>query len=152
MVLDELGVPVGPLLTGAGIAGVAIGFGAQSVVRDFVSGFFVLLEDQYRVGDTVDIGIIDGVQVSGTVERFSLRSTALRGVDGALHQVPNGVVQVVSNRSAGWSQATLDVGVGVDQDLTEVREAFNEACAELAADELVGRLITGDPEIWEWRT
>jgi small-conductance mechanosensitive channel len=147
MVLDELGVKVGPLLTAAGIAGVAIGFGAQSLVRDFVTGFFVLLEDQYRVGDSVEISILDGVQVKGTVERFSLRSTALREGNGSLHHVPNGVVQVVSNRSAGWSQAILDVGIAYNQDLGLVKEALTEAGARLTADEELGQFVTGEPEI-----
>jgi small conductance mechanosensitive channel len=147
MVLDELGVKVGPLLTAAGIAGVAIGFGAQSLVRDFVTGFFVLLEDQYRVGDSIEISIIDGVQVKGIVERFSLRSTALRESNGSLHHVPNGVVQVVSNRSAGWSQAILDVGIAYNQDLALVKEALKEAGSRLTADEELGRYVTGEPEI-----
>jgi small conductance mechanosensitive channel len=147
MILDELGVPVGPLLTGAGIAGVAIGFGAQSLVRDFVTGFFVLLEDQYRVGDYVEVGIVDGVQVKGTVERFSLRSTALRQSDGTLHQIPNGVMQVVSNRSAGWSQAILDIPVAYDQDLAEASSALEEASEKLMSGEEMGSFVTQKPEI-----
>lgn len=147
MILDELGVPVGPLLTGAGIAGVAIGFGAQSLVRDFLTGFFVLLEDQYRVGDSIEISIVDGIQVKGRVERFSLRATALRESNGTLHQIPNGIVQVVSNRSAGWSQATLDIGIAYDQDLNHVKEALKNAGDELVAEEGVGRFVTQEPEI-----
>ncbi len=147
MIFDELGVPVGPLLTGAGIAGVAIGFGAQSLVRDFVTGFFVLLEDQYRVGDSVEVGIVDGVQVKGTVERFSLRSTALRQSDGTLHQIPNGVMQVVSNRSAGWSQAILDIPIAYDQDLAEARLALEEASEKLMSGEEMGSFVTQMPEI-----
>lgn len=147
MVLDELGVKVGPLLTAAGIAGVAIGFGAQSMVRDFVTGFFVLLEDQYRVGDSIVVTIVDGVQVKGIVERFSLRSTALREGNGTLHQVPNGVMQMVANRSAGWSQAVLDVPVAYDQDLNQVREALREAGKELVAGTDFGQFVTEEPEI-----
>jgi moderate conductance mechanosensitive channel len=147
MMLDELGVPVGPLLTGAGIAGVAIGFGAQSLVRDFLTGFFVLLEDQYRVGDSVEIVIVDGVHVKGKVERFSLRATALRESNGTLHQIPNGVVQVVSNRSAGWSQATLDVGIAYNQDLNQVKEALRNAGDQLVAEQDVGQFVTQQPEI-----
>jgi small conductance mechanosensitive channel len=147
MMLDELGVPVGPLLAGAGIAGVAIGFGAQSLVRDFLTGFFVLLEDQYRVGDSIEISIVDGVQVKGKVERFSLRATALRESNGTLHQIPNGVVQVVSNRSAGWSQATLDVGIAYNQDLNQVNEALKNASDQLVAEQEVGQFVTQQPEI-----
>jgi small-conductance mechanosensitive channel len=147
MVLGELGVAVGPLLTAAGIVGIAVGFGAQSLVRDFVSGFFVLLEDQYRVGDSVEISIVDGVLVKGTVERFSMRSTALRESDGSLHHVANGVVQVVSNRSAGWSQAVLDIGIAYNQDLSEVKEALREAGELLLADEDLGGYVSETPEI-----
>jgi small-conductance mechanosensitive channel len=147
MVLGELGVAVGPLLTAAGIVGVAVGFGAQSLVRDFVSGFFVLLEDQYRVGDSVEISIVDGVLVKGTVERFSMRSTALRESDGSLHHVANGVVQVVSNRSAGWSQAVLDIGIAYNQNLSEVKEALKEAGELLLADEELGGYVSETPEI-----
>jgi len=145
MVLGELGVEVGPLLAAAGIVGVAVGFGAQSLVRDFVSGFFVLLEDQYRVGDSVEISIVDGVLVKGTVERFSLRSTALRESDGSLHHVSNGVVQVVSNRSAGWSQAILDIGIAYNQDISEVTEALKEAGELLVADEELGGYVSETP-------
>jgi small-conductance mechanosensitive channel len=147
MVLGELGVAVGPLLTAAGIVGIAVGFGAQSLVRDFVSGFFVLLEDQYRVGDSVEISIVDGVLVKGIVERFSMRSTALRESDGSLHHVANGVVQVVSNRSAGWSQAVLDIGIAYNQDLSEVKEALREAGELLLADEELGGYVSETPEI-----
>ena len=147
MVLAELNIPVGPLLTGAGIAGVAIGFGAQSLVRDFVTGFFILLEDQYRVGDSIEISIVDGVQVKGTVERFSLRSTALRESNGTLHHVSNGVLQVVSNRSAGWSQAILDVGIPYNQDMNQVKLAVEEAGKALMADPELGQFVTQAPEL-----
>ncbi|HEX2053517.1 MAG TPA: mechanosensitive ion channel family protein [Actinomycetota bacterium] len=146
MILDKIGLPVGPLLTGAGIAGVAIGFGAQSLVRDFVTGFFVLLEDQYRVGDSIEISIVDGVQVKGKVERFSLRSTALRESNGTLHHISNGVLQVVSNRSAGWSQAILDIGIRYEQNLAEVKEALREAGRQLMADPDIGPYLTQEPE------
>ena len=147
MVLAELNIPVGPLLTGAGIAGVAIGFGAQSLVRDFVTGFFVLLEDQYRVGDSIEISIVDGVQVKGTVERFSLRATALRESDGTLHHVSNGVLQVVSNRSAGWSQAVLDVVIPYNRSLNEVKLAVEEAGKALMEDPELGQFVTEPPEL-----
>lgn len=147
MILDEIGVPVGPLLAGAGIAGVAIGFGAQNLVRDFVTGFFVLLEDQYRVGDSIEVSIVDGAQVSGTVERFSLRSTALRESNGTLNQIPNGVVYIVSNRSAGWSQAILDIGIAYNQDLKLVKEALKEAGEQLRENSDLGVFVTDPPEI-----
>lgn len=147
MILEELDVPVGPLITGAGIIGLAIGFGAQSLVRDFVTGFFVLLEDQYRVGDSIEVSIVDGIQVKGEVERFSLRSTALRESNGTLHQIPNGVVQIVSNRSAGWSQAILDIGIGYNQDISRVKEAVMQAAEALLADPEMGAFVTEPPEV-----
>jgi small-conductance mechanosensitive channel len=101
MVLGQLGIELGPLLAGAGILGVAIGFGSQALVRDFLSGVFILIEDQLGVGDIVDI---DG-QTTGTVEAVSLRMTRLRGVDGALWHVPNGEIRRVGNKSQHWSRA-----------------------------------------------
>ncbi len=147
MVLDEIGLALGPLLTGAGIAGIAIGFGAQSLVRDFLTGFFVLLEDQYRVGDLIEIRLPDEGNVRGKVERFSLRATSLRGADGTLHQIANGMIQVVSNRSIGWSKAIIDVGVSYREDLNRVRETLLEAGNELVEDAELGPFITGAPEI-----
>jgi small-conductance mechanosensitive channel len=147
MVLDEIGLNLSPLLTGAGIAGIALGFGAQSLVRDFLTGFFVLLEDQYRVGDLIEIQLPDEGNVRGKVERFSLRATSLRGSDGTLHQVANGMIQVVSNRSAGWSRAIIDIGVSYREDLARVREALLEAGNELVEDEELGPFITEAPEI-----
>lgn len=104
LALGEAGVNLGPLLAGAGIAGVALGFGAQSLVRDFLSGFFILLEDQFAVGDRVDLAAAGGV-VTGTVETLSLRTTSVRGDDGTLHVVPNGNIQLVGNRSRGGARA-----------------------------------------------
>lgn len=132
---------VGPVLAGAGVAGIAIAFGAQSLVRDFLNGFFVLLEDQYRVGDNLEI---DGV--TGVVEEFSLRRTALRAFDGTLHHIANGQFQRVSNRSAGWSRAIIDIGVAYNEDLVKVREAFTRAGANLMADPDVGRWVLELPE------
>ncbi|MGH2706676.1 MAG: mechanosensitive ion channel family protein, partial [Actinomycetota bacterium] len=132
----------------AGIAGIALGFGAQSLVRDFLTGFFVLLEDQYRVGDLIEIRLLsDAGTVRGKVERLSLRATSLRGSDGTLHQIANGVIQVVSNRSVGWSRAIVDIGVSYREDLNRVRETLLEAANELVADVELGPFITGAPEV-----
>ena len=97
MILKELGMDIGPLLAGAGILGIAIGFGAQSLVKDFFSGFFILLEDQYRVGDVVKIG-----EYTGLVEKIKLRTTVIRDLEGAVHTIPNGEIKEVSNLTYGF--------------------------------------------------
>ena len=107
MILGELGVELGPLIAGAGILGVALGFGSQSLVRDFLSGIFILVEDQFGIGDIVDLD----QQTSGTVEAVSLRTTRLRAVDGTVWHVPNGDIRRVGNMSQHWSRALLDVEV-----------------------------------------
>ncbi|HYR62971.1 MAG TPA: mechanosensitive ion channel family protein, partial [Actinomycetota bacterium] len=142
LVLGELGLNLTPLIASASVVGVALGFGAQSLVRDFLTGFFVLFEDQYAIGDVVEIG-----QVTGTVERFTLRMTSLRSEDGTLHNIANGTIQRVSNSSAGWARAVVDVGVALEADLTQVREAFTVAGEALMADEEVSSLVLEAPSI-----
>lgn len=117
IVLSELGVDIGPLIAGAGIAGVALGFGAQSLVKDCIAGLFMLLEDQYGIGDIVDLG-----EATGTVEEITLRMTRLRGLDGTVWYVPNGEVVRVGNMSQLWSVALIDVDVAYDTDLERARE------------------------------
>lgn len=141
-VLKRLIPDIGPMLAGVGIAGLAVGFGAQSMVRDFLGGFFVLLEDQYRVGDLVEI---DGV--GGVVEHLSLRRTSLRALDGTLHHIPNGDIKLVSNRSAGWSKAIVDVGVPYEEDLHRVRAALVKAGNDLLTDPGAGHLVLEPAEI-----
>ena len=126
MILGILGVQLGPLLAGAGIAGVALGFGAQSLVKDCIAGLFMLIEDQYGVGDIADLG-----EAVGVVERFSLRTTVLRSIDGTVWHVPNGVVQRVGNRSQLWSVALVDVDVAYDTDLDEARALLERAATEV---------------------
>lgn len=142
MVLGEVGLDLGPLLAGAGIIGIALGFGAQSLVRDFFSGFFVLLEDQYRIGDIVEI---DGV--AGAVETFTLRHTALRSLDGTLHHISNGNVRRASNSSAGWSRAIVDIGIDYSQDIEQVKEAVGIAGNELRRDPATNSLLIDPPEV-----
>ena len=109
MCLGEVGIDLGPLIAGAGVLGVAIGFGSQSLVRDFLSGAFILVEDQFGVGDIVDVG-----EASGTVEAVSLRTTRLRAIDGTVWHVPNGEIRRVGNMSQHWSRALLDIEVAYD--------------------------------------
>ncbi|HEV7888693.1 MAG TPA: mechanosensitive ion channel family protein, partial [Acidimicrobiales bacterium] len=122
IVLSQVGVDLAPLIAGAGIAGIAIGFGAQSLVKDFLAGLFVLLEDQYGVGDTVVLA-----DTTGTVEDVTLRITRLRSVDGTVWYVPNGEVRKVGNQSMEWNRALVDVLVPYDADLAKVQAAVTAA-------------------------
>ncbi|MEV1005836.1 mechanosensitive ion channel family protein [Streptomyces sp. NPDC049881] len=127
MVLSELGVQLGPLMASAGIAGVAIGFGARSLVADVLSGMFMLLEDQYGVGDTIDAG-----EAKGTVLEIGLRVTTLRGEDGEVWYVRNGEIKRVGNLSQGWSTAGVDVEVPADADLDQVRKLIDAVGHDLS--------------------
>ena len=121
MVLSEIGVDVAPLLAGAGVVGVALGFGSQSLVKDFLSGMFILAEDQFGVGDVVDL---DG-QVTGAVEAVSLRTTRLRAADGTVWHVPNGAIIRVGNKSQHWARALLDVELAGDTDIDHAEHVIN---------------------------
>jgi len=142
-ILDQVGVDLAPLLAGAGIAGIAIGFGAQTLVRDTISGLFVLLEDQYGVGDLVTLG-----DTTGTVEDVSLRVTRLRSVDGTVWFIPNGEVRKVGNASMEWSRAIVDVLVPYDVDLAKVEDIIRVACHELATDDIWADDLLEEPEVW----
>ncbi|WP_377271417.1 mechanosensitive ion channel family protein [Peterkaempfera sp. SMS 1(5)a] len=127
MVLSALGVNLAPLLASAGVAGVAIGFGARNLVTDFLSGVFMILEDQYGVGDEIDAGV-----ASGTVLEVGLRVTKLRGVGGEIWYVRNGEVKRIANMSQGWSTATVDVQVGYREDLDQVQSVILATAEEMA--------------------
>ena len=142
-VLDELGIPTGPLLASAGIVGVAVGFGAQALVRDVISGIFMLAEDQYGVGDVVDLG-----DASGVVEAVGLRVTRIRDVNGTVWYIRNGQVQRVGNQSQGWARAVLDVGIGYGEDVTRAEELLLDVANVLRADEQFGPLVLEEPEMW----
>ena len=139
VVLGYLNVSLAPLIASAGIAGVALGFGAQSIVKDGLTGFFILLENQFGVGDTVELQT-SANPVAGRIEWFTLRATALRAYDGTLHIVPNGNIQVVSNKSRGWARAIVDVRFAYDHDPEQVRVILDELFAELR----------NDPQLQEW--
>jgi small-conductance mechanosensitive channel len=141
-VLSELGVNLAPLIAGAGIVGVALGFGAQSVVRDFLSGLFMLLENQYGVGDVVDLGA-----ATGTVEGVSLRTTRLRDLDGVVWHVPNGQVLRVGNKSQQWARALVDIPIAYDADLDRALEVIREVAAALPADAALGELLVDAPTV-----
>ena len=125
MVLSELGVDLAPVIAGAGIVGVAVGFGAQNLVKDFLTGMFMLLEDQYGVGDDVDVG-----PATGTVEAVTLRSTRLRDADGTVWHVRNGEIDRVGNRSQGWARAVVDVPLALTNDVERVRTLLLDVASE----------------------
>lgn len=141
--LGQFGLDLGPFIAGAGIVGIAIGFGAQSLVRDFFSGFFILLEDQFGVGDVVWIT----TDISGKVEDISLRVTRLRSLDGTVWFVPNGEIRYLGNMSKEWARALVDFQVELGTDIDLARDAIAEAAAILRRDEVVGPKILDDVEI-----
>jgi len=142
MILRELGVDVAPILAGAGILGLAVGFGAQSLVRDVISGFFLILEDQIRVGD---VAIIDGT--AGMVEAINLRTTVLRDLAGVVHVFPNGSIGRLSNMTKDFSYAVLDVGVAYKEDTDRVAEVLREVGADLAHDPALASLVLDALEV-----
>ena len=142
MVLSELGVDIAPIIASAGIIGIALGFGAQSLVKDFLAGIFVFIEDQYGVGDVVDVG-----DASGTVEAVTLRMTRLRDVNGTVWYVPNGEILRVGNKSQNWSRAVVDVVVGPREDLVHVQQVLRDIAHDLWEDDEYNRLIIEQPEV-----
>jgi small conductance mechanosensitive channel len=142
LVLSELGVSIAPVLATAGVAGIAIAFGAQSLIKDYFTGFFLLVEDQIRQGDVVEIA-----GKSGEVEEVTLRYVRLRDGDGYVHFVPNGEIKVVVNRTRTHAFANIDVGVPDDADLDAVFQAMRDVGAGLRADPAFGALTLGDTEI-----
>jgi small conductance mechanosensitive channel len=140
-IFGEVGVNLGPLIAGAGIIGVAVGFGAQNLVRDFLAGIFMLIEDQYGVGDTVDVG-----PATGVVEGVSLRTTRLRDIEGNVWHIPNGTIQWVSNQSQQWARALVDVDV--DGDPEEAQAVIAGVAAALWQDEAWKPELLAEPEVW----
>ena len=141
--IAELGYPVGPLIASAGVVGVAVGFGAQSLVKDFLSGIFMIFEDQYGVGDSVDLG-----EAGGTVEAVGLRVTRLRDVEGTVWYVRNGEILRVGNQSQNWARTVLDIPVALDQDLARVQEVLQDVAHDLWEDEAFQHLILEEPSVW----
>jgi len=142
MILDEVGVPIAPLLGGAAVVGLAVAFGAQNLVRDYFSGFMILLESQYGINDVIKVG-----DVGGLVERITLRITVLRGLDGTVHFIPNGQIEKVSNMTHGWSRALFEIGVAYKEDVDQVMKLLVELGKELRADSEFSHLILDDPEM-----
>ena len=142
MVLSELGVNIAPIIASAGIVGLALGFGAQSLVKDFLSGIFMIFEDQYGVGDVVDVG-----EASGTIEAVSLRVTRLRDLNGTVWYVPNGQIVRVGNMSQNWSRAVVDVAVTYQEDLARVRRILADLAHDLWQDDEFKGVIIEEPEV-----
>jgi small conductance mechanosensitive channel len=148
LVLGELGIDLGPLIAGAGIVGLALGFGAQSLVRDFLSGFFILLENQFTVGDAVELTTdVSAAKVAGRVEALTLRTTAIRGPDGSLLVIPNGNLHIVSNRSRGQADVEVEVRVARGDDPEEVRILITALCREMREDERFAARVFSGPEV-----
>jgi small conductance mechanosensitive channel len=142
MVLGEFGVNIAPVLTGAGIAGLAVGFGAQTLVRDIISGFFLILENQVRVGDAAGINGTDGV-----VEAINLRTIVLRDIEGTVHVFPNGAINTLANRSKDFSYYVVDLSVSYYDDTDRVAATVREVGASLQADTAFGSSILAPIEI-----
>lgn len=141
-ILGLLGVQLGPLIAGAGIAGIALAFGAQSLIKDYLSGLFILVEDQYSVGDVITVGTS-----SGTVEDVNLRITRLRSVDGTVWFIPNGEIRAVGNQSMEWSRAVVDVTIGYENDSTIVMAALAEEVDAMYRDPSWSTLLLEPPEV-----
>jgi moderate conductance mechanosensitive channel len=141
MVLQEFGMMIGPLLAGAGIVGLAFGFGGQYLIRDIIAGLFIIIENQYRIGDVVNFGAVGGL-----VENISLRMTTLRDLDGTVHHVPHGEIKTVSNLSKTFARVNLDVGVGYASDLDHVISVVNQVGQSLAEDPNWKDLIIKAPQ------
>ncbi len=142
-ILISLNFNVAPLIASVGVVGLAVGFGAQSLVKDVITGFFILLEDQFGVGDVIEINQV----ASGRVEHLTLRVTAMRDLDGTVHFIANGDITHVANRSKDWARAVIDVGVAYKEDPSRVRDVLEGVSKEAWTDENLRRLIYKEPEI-----
>lgn len=142
MILGEFGLNLGPLVAGAGILGVALGFGAQSLVKDCISGLFMLMEDQYGIGDVVDLG-----EAVGVVEEIALRTTVLRGIDGTVWHVPNGEIQRVGNMSQHYSVALIDIEVAYDADIAAARTLIEATATAVCETDEWSDLVLDLPDV-----
>ncbi len=142
LILGEVEVDLAPLLAGAGVAGIAVGFGAQALIRDLLAGFFIVLEDQYAVGDIVDLG-----HATGEVERITLRFTRLRDYEGKVWFIPNGEVQRVGNLSKLWSKAVLDVGIAYEDDIERAERAMVAAANDVREADVEEATIIDEPQV-----
>jgi moderate conductance mechanosensitive channel len=135
-------IDIGPILAGAGILGLAVSFGAQSLVKDFLSGFFILFENQFAIGDVIEAG-----GKSGTVEKMTLRVVVLRDLKGTMHIVPNSEIKVVSNMTRGWSRAVVDVGITYEEDIDRALAVVRDEAAQFSTDKMWGAQLDGPLEV-----
>ena len=142
LVLAELGVSIAPILASAGVIGIAVGFGAQSLIKDYFNGFFLLLEDQVRQGDVVEVA-----GKGGLVEEVTLRYIRLRDYEGNVHFVPNGIIATVTNRSRSFAYAVINIGIAYRENVEEVFEVMREVAAGMRQDETLGPMILEDIDI-----
>ena len=142
VIAEQLGISVTPLLAGAGVAGIVIGFGAQSLIKDLINGVFILLEQWYQVDDVVSVG-----GITGSVERFNLRTTVLRDIEGTVHYIPNGEITVLGNRTHLWSRAVVEVGVHYNEDTGRIVEVLEEIFDDIMADKKYKKMILERPSI-----
>jgi len=142
MILSELGINITPILAGLGVAGIAVGFGAQYLIRDLIAGTFIIMENQYRVGDVAKIA-----DIAGLVEEVNLRKTVLRDLDGIVHHIPNGEIRVASNYTRHFARVNLDISVAYGTDLDHAISVINRVGQELTADEKWDKLIISAPQV-----
>jgi moderate conductance mechanosensitive channel len=135
-------IDIGPILAGAGILGLAVSFGAQSLVKDVISGFFILFENQFAIGDVIEVA-----GHSGVVEKMTLRVVVLRDGEGVMHVVPNGEIKVVSNKTRGWSRAVVDVGVPYEENVDRALEVLRDEAAQFSTDKAWGTQLDGPVEV-----
>jgi len=142
MILETLKINIGPLIASAGVAGFAIGFGAQTLVKDFINGFFILIENTFDVGD-----IVRAAGVQGTVESLTLRRTMLRDADGTVHMVPNSEMKIISNLTRDWTQLTMHVAVDYKENSDRVISLLKEVSSEVRNDRRYADSIVSEPEV-----
>jgi small conductance mechanosensitive channel len=143
IILGDMGVNLAPVLASAGVLGIAIGFGAQNLVQDFLAGIFMLLEDQYGVGDVIDVGTI-----TGTVEAVSLRITRIRDVNGVVWYIRNGTISQAGNESQGWARAVVDFPVAYDRDIPRVRRLMTSTAMGMWQEPRWHEIILEEPQVW----
>ncbi len=145
MILGVLGIDIGPLLAGAGLVGLALSLGAQTLIKDYIGGLLILFESQFAVGDVIKVG-----ELSGEVERITLRATYLRDVEGRRHVISNGDIRAVSNLTAEWSRAVVELNVDYDADMQKVSRALEAASARAQADETIKGDLLEPPQALGW--
>jgi moderate conductance mechanosensitive channel len=145
MVLHSLDINIAPLLAGAGVVGLALSLGAQTLIKDYIGGILILVENQFTTGDTIKVG-----SVTGSVERITLRATYLRDLEGALHIVPNGDIRLVSNLTTEWARAVVDLNVDYQADMSQVIRALEDAAQKAQADDAIKDDLLEPPEALGW--